>query len=190
MKKVFLSSVLFFSVLLSSFGQVPLHTKDLKMVIAGTSNLHDWESTVTGLIARGDFVVTGAELKAINSLHIEIPIKAIKSSHGSIMDGKTQDALKAEKYPNITFDLTKVNSLTNAGGRYDIRTSGNLTISGVTRLIELVVTGKVQPDGSVRFEGSKKIKMTDHKVSPPTALMGTMKTGDEVTVSFGVTISK
>jgi hypothetical protein len=32
--------------------------------------------------------------------------------------------------------------------------------------------------------------MTDFKIDPPTALMGTMKTGDEITISFNVKLAK
>jgi hypothetical protein len=36
----------------------------------------------------------------------------------------------------------------------------------------------------IQIKGSKKVKMTDFNISPPTAMLGTLKTGDEVTISF------
>jgi hypothetical protein len=34
------------------------------------------------------------------------------------------------------------------------------------------------------FSGSKILKMTDFNVEPPVVLMGTLKTGNEITVTF------
>ena len=74
------------------------------------------------------------------------------------------------------------------GGSYDINTSGYLTIAGATNKIDMYVQGKVGSDGGVTFSGAKKIKMTDYKIKPPTALMGTLTTGDEVEIVFQVTL--
>jgi filamentous hemagglutinin family protein len=49
---------------------------------------------------------------------------------------------------------------------------------------------QVGSDGSVTFSGSKKLKMTDYGIKPPTALMGTMTVGDEVEIVFSVTLKQ
>jgi polyisoprenoid-binding protein YceI len=54
----------------------------------------------------------------------------------------------------------------------------------------MYVWGQAGGDQSITFNGSKKIKMTDFGISPPTALMGTMTTGDEVEVIFQVTLKQ
>ena len=50
------------------------------------------------------------------------------------------------------------------------------------------VRAKDGSDGSITFNGSKKLKMTDYGIKPPTALLGTMTTGDEVEIVFQVTL--
>lgn len=160
-----------------------------QMTVAGTSNVHEWESNVTKVNAKGDIVLEASTLKTIKNLTVEIPVGAIKSSKGSMMDKKTWSALQKDAHPTITYTLTKVNSLIKNGDSYDIKTTGNLTMAGETRAIEMTVKGKVLSDGSLQFEGSKKLKMTDFKIDPPTALMGAMKTGDEVTISFNVKLA-
>jgi hypothetical protein len=45
-------------------------------------------------------------------------------------------------------------------------------------------------DGSISFAGSKKLKMTDYKIKPPTALLGSLTTGDEVEIVFQVTLKQ
>jgi polyisoprenoid-binding protein YceI len=173
-----------------TFAQSSYEITSSQMAIAGTSNLHDWETNVTKVEATGDITLDGTTLKSIKSLTVEIPVGGLKSAKGSMMDKKTWSALKKDSYPNITYTLTKVNSLTKSGDSYDIKTTGNLSLAGETRPIEMTVKGKVLANGNLQFEGSKKLKMTDFKIDPPTALMGTMKTGDEITISFNVKLAK
>jgi hypothetical protein len=45
-------------------------------------------------------------------------------------------------------------------------------------------------EGQLIFEGIKVIKMTDFGISPPTAFMGAMKVGADVTVKFRVNFYK
>ena len=183
-------SILFFFALSFAYGQGNYRATDFSLAIKGTSNLHDWQSTAKEVRASGAFTMTAGVLKVIQSLSVEIPVKTIKSTKGSIMDNKTYDALKANSHPNIQYKLEKVTGLNARGGNYDINASGYLTIAGVTNKIDLYVLGKVGSDGSITFSGSKKLKMTDYKIKPPTALMGTMTTGDEIEIVFQVTLKQ
>lgn len=173
-----------------AFGQGGYRATNFSLAINGTSNLHDWTSTAKEVRANGDMVLATGVLKAIQSLTVEIPVKMIKSAKGSIMDNKTYDALKANSNPNIVYKLEKITSLSSKAGSYDIGASGALTIAGHTNKIDLTVQGKVGSDGSITFSGSKKLKMTDYKIKPPTALLGTMTTGDEVEIVFQVTLKQ
>lgn len=173
-----------------AYGQGNYRIANFSLAIKGTSNLHDWESPAKEVRASGSITLTSGVLKSINSLYVEIPVKTIKSPKGSIMDNKTYDALKANSYPNITYKLDKVTGLNQTGDRCNINASGYLTIADATNKIDLYVQGKIGADGSVTFSGSKKLKMTDYKIKPPTALLGTLTTGDEVEIVFQVTLKQ
>lgn len=161
-----------------------------KMTISGTSTLHDWEAPVNKVYAKGDVTLNNNELQSVNSMYVEAEIKSIKSAKGESMDDKIYDALDADKYYKITYNLSKVKSIEKSGSEWNVNTSGNLTISGVTQSIDMTVKAKVLPNGDVEFNGSKKIKMSNYKVDPPSAMLGMIKCGDEVTVSFAVTLKK
>lgn len=161
-----------------------------KLTIAGTSSLHDWESDATEVNATGQMQIEGTELKSIDNMTVTVSVEGIKSSKGSIMDGKTHKALESKSHPNITFKLTKVNAIEKSGDAYNIKATGNLTIAGKIKAITLNVKGKVIGNDGLQFEGSKALKMTDFGIDPPTALMGTLKTGDDITVSFNVKMAK
>lgn len=160
------------------------------MTIDGTSNLHDWTSSVTGVKGQGTFVVDGTVLTGISSMEISIPVTSIKSSKGSIMDNKTYSALKSKEYSLISFQLVRVDGIEKTTSGYKVKTTGNITVAGVKKSIPLTVDGKLLSDGSLNFKGSKALKMTDFKVDPPTAMMGAMTVGNDVTINFDVTFKK
>jgi hypothetical protein len=180
----------FLLILISSFlfGQSNLKIANYYFVIKGTSNLHDWESKANEVRSNTTILLDKRGLHSIQALYLEIPVKTIKSAKGSIMDGKTYEALRADNDPNITFKLDQINKLSKSGDKYEVAASGYLNIAGTTNKIEMCVHAKVGEDGSVSFSGSKKLKMTDYKIKPPTALMGTLTTGDEVEIAFTITL--
>lgn len=167
------------------------NVKSCWMVIKGTSNLHDWESNVTQVRGNGELTIEPNTLKEIKSLYVEIPVRGIKSTKGSIMDGKTYDALKSGSCPQITYKLLKIKNLSPmGGGGYNISAWGELTIAGVTKQTDLLVTAKVDQYGTAVFSGSKKMKMTDFQIKPPTALLGTLTVGDDIEIQYSLTLSK
>jgi polyisoprenoid-binding protein YceI len=167
-------------------AQSRYETSGAQLKLNGTSNLHDWESSAEKASLKTEMTVENAAIKDVKNVKLEIEVKSIKSSKGSIMDGKTYDALKAEKFSKITFQQTQLVSV-QAG---TITVKGDLSMAGVTKNIDLAVTSKILPNGDIEVKGSKKLKMTEFKIDPPTAVFGTIKTADEVTVSFTVVLKK
>lgn len=172
-------------------GQSDYKLINHSMVIKGTSNLHNWESKVTELRCATNITTTATfSIKSINSLTIEIPVRSIKSDNGSIMDNKTYSALNANSYANITMKVVGINKFETKPDGIAVNAACSLTIAGVTNRVDIYVVGKVNPDGTIKFAGSKKIKMTDYKVSPPTALLGSLTTGNEVEIVFNIVLKK
>ena len=106
------------------------------------------------------------------------------------MDNKTYEALNSGSYANITLRLVGVNKIENKPDGVYISAACNLTIAGVTNKIDVNVSGKVNADGTIKLSGSKKIKMTDYKIKPPTALLGSLTTGNDVEIVFTVVLKK
>lgn len=171
-----------------AYSQTNVKITNYYFVIKGSSNLHDWESKANEVRSYATLLLDKGSLSAIQALYLEIPVRTIKSAKGSIMDGKTYEALRADNHPNITFQLDRVSKINKSGDGFDVAATGYLFIAGATNKIDMNVRVKVGPDGSITFNGSKKLKMTDYKIKPPTALMGTLTTGDEVEIAFNITL--
>ena len=158
-----------------------INPKSFNMTILGTTNVHDFKSNVTQ--AKGEATVNAD--KELQSLVVEIPVRAIKSGE-KLMDTKTYETFDADKNPNITFKLVEVNSLHVDGNQVNVTVTGNLTMAGVTRKISIKSTGSATKTGVYEFKGSIALKMTDYKMSPPTAMLGLMKVADAITLKYDV----
>ena len=102
-----------------------------------------------------------------------------------MMNNNTYKALKADDHPEIVFELAAQlpNIPVDTKGKV-VEAKVNLFIAGVTKAIDMSVTVTAVAHGNISFEGSKTIKMTDYGVKPPVAMLGTMKTGDAITIHF------
>ena len=154
------------------------------MTIFGTTNVHDFQSKVRQI--SGEVVINAS--KQVQSLSVDVPVKGIKSNEKA-MDNKTYEAFKSDKNPNISFRLIEVGSLQINDNEMEGIVSGNLTMAGVTRKVSFKAIGKSNKAGMFQVKGALPLKMTDFKMTPPTALMGMMKVGDAITLKFDVTIA-
>ncbi len=166
------------------FSQKAYTLKSHKMSIDGTSSLHDWTSDVTKVEWAGQLTIDGTSVKAIQNVVVTIAVESIKSEKGGMMDDKTYEAFKYEKNPSIIFKLTDATVNGN-----NIQANGTLTMAGVTKPIVMNVAAKVSGDGSVHLSGSQKINMKDYKMTPPKAVMGTIKVGEKVTFLFEMVVT-
>ena len=189
MKSTTLSGILF---LLFGVGmlvaQAPFEIQAVEMTIDGTSSLHDWTSEVTEVNAEGKLHLTDGALKNVEGLTVTIPVTSIKSGKGSVMDNKTYDAFDSEQHPTIIYTLKEVRSITRDGDTYTVEASGNLTMAGITKPVDMTVKGEHLGSGDIRFQGSKPLDMTEWEMAPPTAMFGTLKTGKDITVNFALTV--
>ncbi len=151
-----------------------------EVIIEGTSNVHDWESKAEKFSGTATIEIENDSLiSSITDLEFNVVVDGIKSGKGG-MDKKTYDALNEKKHPNIKFVLSEVTNI----GADTLIANGELTISGVTRTIQMEVEYEILPDGSVLFKGTQPITMTDYDVDPPKAMFGAIKAGEEVDVVF------
>ena len=97
------------------------------------------------------------------------------------MDKVAYKTLKTDKFKTIKYVLksaTKANETTwNLVGTY--------TIAGVAKEVKTTVKANVT-NGVVTLDGSNKITFTQFGMKSPTAMLGTIKTGEDLTVKFSI----
>ncbi|CAM3782229.1 YceI family protein [Flavobacterium cucumis] len=172
------------STLIAQESKVVLAESNLKVL--GTSNLHDWEINAKAMSGKASLAIEANDLKAIKNLDFSVEVEQLKSGKSG-MDNNTFKALNSKTYKTINFKLVSVTKISEKSeNNFTIETQGDLTISGVTKRINQTFAVKLVGKKAV-FSGKTKIDMTVYGVKPPTALMGTIKTGKDVTVDYKVT---
>jgi len=174
-------SIMFTTTGVLSAQTLKINPRTSTMTILGTTNVHNFETKVTQI--SGELVLNSS--KKVESMSVQVPVKSIKSKE-KMMDTKTYEAFVAEKNPNISFRLTDASSIKVTGQEIDVTVTGNLTMAGATKKISFKSSGKLTKAGVYEFKGSIPLKMTDFKMSPPTAMMGMMKVGDGITLKYDV----
>ncbi|WP_027136995.1 YceI family protein [Gaetbulibacter saemankumensis] len=158
-----------------------LSNQDSDLKIYGTSSLHDWHMDAEA--QKGTLKFSDPSTGQIEALTIEVEAESLKSGKSG-MDKNAYKALNTKQHKTINFKLNKVvNVKDNGAGKYQIKVLGDLTISGVTKQVNLEFTAQIT-DSKVILTGEHPIKMTHFKVDPPTAMMGAIKTGDDLTIKY------
>ena len=148
--------------------------------VEGTSTLHQWTMEGTAINGTIDSTAPAAV--------VTIPVTSLKSEHTK-MDKLMAEALKADKFPQIKYELIDAEVPANVA-TFNVKAKGKLTIAGVTRDVVLDVQGARGADGRYVLTGTAPVKMTAFGIKPPTAMMGTIKTGDDVKVTFRWVVEK
>lgn len=160
-------------------------TQTVSIIIKGTSTLHDWEmksekGRVDVMLGLG----SDAKLLGLSGLRFSLEAESLKSEK-SMMDNNAYKALKTNSAKQISFVLgtAAITQLTPTS--YRVKAVGKLTVAGTTK--ETDVIAEIAYSNAEKMyivTGTKKLKMTDYNVKPPSFMLGTVKTGDEITISF------
>jgi polyisoprenoid-binding protein YceI len=170
--------------------------QDSKLWIDGGSNLHSWTckaATVDGTIDADPAIgKAGSPMlpKLLQRVQVKIAVASLKCGEKK-MDANLYKALKADDQPTISYILGSFESVPGAAAdSFMLKTVGKLTIAGVERSVTMDVSAIRLANGSIRAQGSLPIQMTEFGIKPPTALLGTLRTKDKVTVNFDLVVSQ
>lgn len=150
-----------------------------EFTVEGTSTIHDWEMVAKdGLKGSMSATVNGSEIASISSLKITLPVESLKSGKSG-MDKNAYASLDTKKNPTILYELTSVDQIENG----KIKAKGKLIIAGNSKDVTMEVNYTVN-NGTVTFDGAQDITFADFNIDPPTAMFNTIKTGNELKLSF------
>jgi len=161
-----------------------------KLWIEGGSNLHGWSCKASSIDATID--VDEAFLKStsptlLKKVEVKVPVRNLKCGHGG-MDNNLYKALKANDSPEISYILGTFDVIPGASDSFTVKSVGTLKIAGAEKTVNMDVTASKLADGSIRADGELPLLMTDFGVKPPTAMLGTLRTDNKVTVKFSLLV--
>lgn len=106
-----------------------------------------------------------------------------------VMNKDMYNALKARDYPEMTIELEAIEALGPLPATWtDLKVWTKITIAGVTQKVLLPARIRQPGEGRWQIKSKKELKMTDFRIEPPTALMGMIRTYDEITIELDLLI--
>jgi polyisoprenoid-binding protein YceI len=171
---------------ISAFTAVPRNLalgKESRLWLEGTSTVRSYKCTAAKFDASVYGEPAAAPAQVVSTASLVVPVAQLDCGNKT-MNEHMRKALKSDKFPQISW---KMDSYEVQGT--SVLVDGKLTIAGKENAIQLKGTGTAE-NGVIRFKGSKQFKMTEYGVKPPSLMLGTMKVGDPVTVSFDLVLSE
>lgn len=166
-----------------AIGQTSYSLEGTEIIVKGTSSISDWE--MKSAVATGSFEgkIVKNNLQKIDKLLLTVPAESLKSGRDG-MDANAYKSLKTAQHQEIIFKSNKVKVTQGS-----VIAEGELTIAGTARPVQIKAECTVNPNGGLNCKGSEKLKMTDYNVEPPTAMFGSITTGDEIEIVFNASFS-
>jgi YceI-like domain len=117
-----------------------------------------------------------------------VPVDKLASGEKGL-DANMRKALKGDQFKEIRFRMQSydVRPPAASGALFTVLLHGRLSLAGVERAIDVDAAG-VQAGTGIRLTGSKDLLMTDYQIKPPTMMLGTIKTANQITVKFAATL--
>jgi hypothetical protein len=165
-----------------------LPDRDYPLVIDGTATMvGKWscggDAKVETLPARTSAPAAGYDAGVLTVV-VTASVPAIECGD-SKMNEHLRNALKMKDFPEIRYRANKYTPVDN--GRA-VQSSGELTIAGVTKPVELGATLIPLPEGGTRVVGRLDVNMLDYDVKPPSVFFGALRVAKTVAVNFDIMV--
>jgi polyisoprenoid-binding protein YceI len=185
--RIFIISLFLLPVsVLQASDQTFTHAPGSFVVVTGTSTLHDWEMKSENLNSEVVFNVNEeGSPESIESIMVSLTINSLKSDKSGL-EKRAYDAMDAKRHPEIVFHTNGSGNLDKRGDKYLVNSRGELTVSGVTRQVNVSATCINGDDQKLVCSGSTKLKMSDFMIDPPVMMLGALRTGDEIIISYNI----
>lgn len=172
---------------------LPVAMPVARITLSGTSNVHNysaWTDTVRVTQVRLNVPMSSETFLddilqpgAVDRFAIEIPVGTLASREPGF-DRDMYKALKGDTNRNIVFRLATL----EAGPTGTLMAIGKLAVAGVERDVAFALRTQRRDDMLV-VTGRLPLLMTDFGITPPTAMLGMLKTDPKVVVTFEVVLS-
>ena len=176
-----------FSVVATAQQDFVLDKENSKLIVSGTSNLHDWEMEAETFSGETSLKMSDGTIEEVSSVNFTCLVSDITSDK-RIMNNKAHDALQEKKHPEIKFKLNSGDAVKLSDGKIEL--TGILTIAGKSQKVN--IASNYQPEGANKLtvSGETSLKMTDFGIEPPTAMFGAVETDDKITVKYSFEFNK
>ena len=166
--------------------------EDSEIIIYGTSNVMDYSCELYDLSNNIELViqsqVNGKTIKLQNAI---IELKASNFvCDNKVMTNEFYTAIKGDSFPNISVEFhefTLNQDVAIARYQENIASSISILLAGEKLTYNHQLSSLEVSEDELTLKGQLKVLMTEFGIKPPTAMMGMIQTGDQITIEFSIT---
>ncbi|MBE0651801.1 MAG: YceI family protein [Bacteroidales bacterium] len=163
-------------------------TETSTVSVTGTSTLHNWSEKLKKFDVSFLSNESGTQTIVVKDVQFKAQVGNLESE-SSLMSDKTFTALKKAKYPLISFVSDQETTMSLSGDKFSGKVSGKLTVAGTTKEVLIPIEGTLE-NGAIAISCVYPISMSDYGIKPPTALFGSIKSGNDIQVHFNLKFNK
>lgn len=160
-----------------------------RITISGSTNVSQFACFSHSEAPTGSFLLeeTGPQGRALrfHDAYLQISVSSFDCGH-RVMNRDMHQSLGVNKFPYITIQIIEAinihfNPKTSTG---TARILVAITLNGKTQNTLMPVSYQMRDVHNIVVETSKKMRMTDFGVIPPTPALGLVKVNDEITIDL------
>jgi polyisoprenoid-binding protein YceI len=144
--------------------------------------VRDFSGTIRLDVGRAEGLALDLTVRA-DSLDLLDRVSA--KDRAEILDRMRREVLETALYPEIAYRATAVSADAIDRGRYRVRLGGELSLHGVARPHQIDADLTIFEDG-LGLGGGCPLLLSDFRIRSVTALGGTIRLKDELSVSFDI----
>lgn len=157
------------------------------LTISGRTNVNEFQCKIAEYVG-SDTLVLHEGLGNTRPVFVQGALHLNASGFDCGMALMTSDfcrTIQSKEYPAITIDFMSFEKMP-AYSQQKEKFKGilKITISGVTKVFEVMCTIKARPSGIIELEGSRDFAFADFGLKAPTRMLGAVKVEQDLTVGF------
>ncbi len=149
--------------------------------VLGSSNVRSWSCTTEQFAGTMEAILDGQVLASVTGVDLTMSVNSLDCGQRQLTTKVRETLAKGSNLIRFSLDSAEVSG-------NQIHAQGTLTAAGGTRPTEIIATATPSADGQLRLTGEVEFRMTDFGIDPPTAMLGSLRAHDEVTVTFDVIV--
>jgi len=157
--------------------------KNSNLYIEGRSNVNSFRCDVTEYLHPDTILFYKEDQQPQFSIKGGLTINVNGfDCHQRYMTNDLRKTLKADDYPLLRIDLLSIGNFTAANK--NIKGAVAITLSGITRKMEVDYTVQTGSGGNLYLNGSRQVLFSDFSLTPPHKLAGLIKVEEQINIRF------
>lgn len=197
------TSILLFPSLISLWGMMAFQSQPgpsflidpaSRLEIHGSSNVNEFICTCRQTFVRLPFQIIGGHQPGRNiwlfqNTQLRLQTQLFDCGN-KVMNKDFYNALKSKTHPTMWIELETIDEVRPISTSWTtFITQTRIIIAGARRSVPIQARVRRLSNNQIQILAEKALKMSDFGITPPTALMGMIKTNDEITIKLDLKVT-